>query len=101
MTRNLDPKVRKADLLEVALRLARKHGYLKITRAQVAEAAQLAEGTVSYHFGTMQQLRVDVMRHAVKQRDAVVVMQGLACKDRHATKADFDLQRAAIASLTA
>ena len=99
MTQNLNPKIRKADLLDVALRLARKHGYAKITRAQIAELANLAEGTVSYHFGTMNKLRVEVMRYAVKQNDPIVVMQGLAVKDRHAAHASPELRAAALATI--
>lgn len=93
------PEVRKPEILAAALSLAHAKGYQNVTRKEIAEAVGISGPSVQYHFGTMQQLRGDLMRYAVKQRDAVVVAQGLTNKDARALSADSDLKNAARATL--
>ena len=98
MTR-LAPKDRQASILDAALRMARLHGYQKITRADIALAAECSEALVSSYMGTMVQVRRAVVRAAIKQKDLTVLAQALAAKDSHAQKAPEDLRRAAVAIL--
>ena len=94
------PEVRKAEALKIALQLAADRGYANITRDEVAAEMGVCGSSVQYYFGTMSQFRVELMRYAVKQRNARVVAQGLAVYDRHALKADEALRRAAVESLS-
>lgn len=89
--KRLKNEVRKADALAAALKLAEQTSYLQVTRNEIAEAIGVAGSTVQYHFGTVGQLRKELMRHAVKEGNAVVVAQGLAVKDAQALKADDEL----------
>lgn len=93
------PAVRKAEMLRVALELANDRGYTQVTRNEIAAGLGVCGSTVQYHFGTMAQLRVELMMYAVKHRHARVVAQGLAVYDCHAMEADEALQAAARASL--
>src|SRR5271166_2987018 len=95
----LSPKDRQASILASATRMAHLHGYQRITRADVAMAAECSQALVSSYFGTMIQLRRAVVRAAIKNRDVVIVAQALAADDAHIKKAPEELRRAAAASL--
>lgn len=99
MKQRKKPAVRKAEALKIALVLAADRGYMNVTRDEVAAEMGVCSSSVQYYFGTMPQFRVELMRYAVKQRNARVVAQGLAVYDRHAMKADEALRRAAVESL--
>lgn len=99
MTTKLKPKDRKAQILDVAVEQAEKRGYQNIERQHVADAAGISPGLVSKYFGTMPDLKRSVMRAAVKNECLPVIAQGLALKDKQATKAPEALQLRALASL--
>lgn len=71
----------KVTLLTAAASLAVKQGFRNIRRQDIAEKCECSTGTVSYHFGSMQVLRDELMAHAVASGNAVIVGQGLA--ERH------------------
>lgn len=100
MTR-LKPTDRKEQILAAALTLAETQGYSHVTRDGIAAEAQCAPGLVNAYFGTMINLRRDIMRAAVRERRLVVVAQGLAARDPHARKAPDDLKQAALDSIAA
>lgn len=97
--RAADPELRKDHILDVALSLAESLGYSKMTVVQVAEAAGITHGTVLRYFGTVAQLRNDVMRKAVKTNNLKVIAQGLCVGDRQAKKADAAVQQEALKCL--
>ena len=84
--KRMEPRERRAQLLEVALKRAKVVGYSNITREDIATHAGVVPGTVSLTFGTMPKLKRDVMRHAIKVGDLMVIGQGLIAGDRHAKK---------------
>lgn len=88
-------KTTRPEILAAALVLAEKHNYIQVTRNEIADAVGVSGSTVQYHFGTVTQLRSDLMRYAVKQRNARVVAQGLANGDKHALRADDRLKQSA------
>jgi DNA-binding transcriptional regulator YbjK len=87
-----NPGLRKDQILNVAIGLAKEQGYHKITRDGVADAAGVSMGLVTRYFGTMKQLKKAVMRAAVKQAIPEIVAQGLANGDDHAKKAPAELK---------
>lgn len=89
----------KEQILTVALKLAEKKGYDKITRDELADKVGCATGLINHHYGTMNQLRRDIMRHAIKERILTVVAQGLAARDPFALKANDDLKKEALQTL--
>ena len=95
MTKRLDPAVRTAELLTVALRVAATRGWRTMTREDIAAAAQCSAGLVSARLGTMDAMRRSVMRAAVRERVVRVVAEGLAIGDAQARKAPEDLKRLA------
>jgi len=92
----MKPEVRRDDILYAAVKAAESRHYLKLTRFQVAEAADVSEGLITHYFGTMVKLRRDIMRYAIRNRCLPVIAQGLTSNDPHARKADPDLQREAL-----
>ena len=85
-------ELRRENILSIAVEMARERGYHKITRDTVAEKAGVSCGLVTKYFGTMNQLRVDVMRRAIKQSIPEIVAQGLANGDSRAKKAPAELK---------
>jgi len=99
--KRLPPKERTELLLDVALKLAAKHGLAKITRSQIAEDAGVSAALVTERLGTMVDLRRSVMRRAVKTETLPVILQGIMVKDPYAMKAPAELRQRAIASISA
>lgn len=86
------PEVRKDLVITAALDLAERGHFLKLTRAAIAQAAGVTGSAIQYHFHTMDQLRGDVMRAAIKQERIAVVAQGMTCGERHAAKVPAKLR---------
>ena len=106
----MTPADRRRQLLDVALDLAVKHGYRRVTRLDLAVAAGCSPGLVNVYFVTMQELRDKVMRAAIRRAGAAltlgqpcrwlaIVAEGLAEGHTDAVAAPRELQRAAAASL--
>ena len=93
--------VRIEEIIAAGLSLAAAKGYQRVSRADLAQAVSVAEGTVSLHFGTMAQFRRSLMRAAVHQRNLAVLAQGLAARDHEALKAPASLRDAAANTLRA
>ncbi len=90
------PALRTDSILNAAVELAREVGYRHITRDAIAGRAGVSMGLVSRYFGTMAQLKKEVMRRAVKQQILEIIAQGLANNDDHAQKAPKGLKQQAV-----
>jgi len=73
----LDPKTRRRIILEAAIKVCRETGLHGITRNQIAQVANVGDGTVNLHFNTMPKLRDAVMRHAVRIQDPAILAEML------------------------
>lgn len=100
MTR-LAPDVRKQQIFDVAMNLSRKHGYTKVTKSMIANACGVTEPLINAHFGTMVNLRRDVVRRAIAEGDVTIVGQALVARDRHVSKAPPDLRERAVRAVAA
>ena len=98
-TKRLTPKERKAQILNAALVVAERRGYMNIERSDVAKQAGTSEARVSQLFNTMIQLRKAVMRRAVHVENYTIIAQGLTVKDRQALKAPEEVRIAAVAAI--
>lgn len=87
-----NPALRKDQILSVAVTQAEEVGYTKITRDGVAEGAGVSMGLVTRYFGTMKQLKRDVIRYAIRNDIAEIIAQGLANGDDHAREAPAELK---------
>lgn len=94
-----NPNLRKTQILNVAIELSRDIGYQHITRSKVADAARISEGLVTRYFSTMNQLKREVMRTAIKREILEIIAQGLIAQDKYAKKADQQLKEKALQSL--
>ncbi len=96
----LAPAERIEAILVVALDLAKKEGYRKVTRAMVAEAAECSTGLISTYFGDAQRFHDSLLRAAVHREVIEVVLQGLAVNDPIAVAAPHALKERAKAILS-
>lgn len=87
-----NPALRKDQILSVAVTQAKEVGYNKVTRDAVAVAAGVSMGLVTRYFGTMKNLRRDIIRYAIRNDIAEIIAQGLANGDDHARKAPAELK---------
>lgn len=95
----LDPAVRREQILDAAIALSKTRGYTNITREAVTQAAGVSPRLLNYYYKTMNQLKRDVMRHAIKNKVLEVIAQGLLAKDPHALKIPDSLKKLAVATL--
>jgi AcrR family transcriptional regulator len=97
MTTRLKPDDRRDLILTAAILLSTYPGqnYRSWTREEVADLANVAPGLISHYFQTMDNLRDETMRYAVRLSRVPVVAQGLAVRDRIALDAPDDLKEAA------
>lgn len=99
LKRTRRPDTRPAEILAAAVSLARKHGYMLVSREQIATAAKCSPATVSHVFGTMRQMRRAIMGEAIRLRDPIIVAQGIALRDSRAIHVDAELRAAAAVSV--
>lgn len=91
------PLLRKDHILNVAVELSKQPGgFTGLTRQMVAETAGVSSGLINNYYGTMVQLKRDVMRTAIRERVLEIIGQGVACGDKHANKAPKGLKQQAI-----
>lgn len=96
---HLTARDRRAQILTAGLPVAEKKGYTRVTRDDLAEAAGVPPSLVSYHLGTMADVRRHLMREAIRAECLPVIAQGLAMGDARAKKAPEDLRRRAVTLL--
>lgn len=93
-----NPELRRQHILETAVKLAKEHGYDRLTRDRVAEAAGVSPGLIGQYF-TMTTLRFEMMRYAVRHEVLEIVAQGLAARDNLAVNAPKELKNRAVSTL--
>ena len=67
-------------ILATAVQRARHTGLMTFTRKHVADVANCSEANVSYHFGTMKQLRAIVIAYAIEHEVIEVIAQARALR---------------------
>lgn len=90
--RRVPAVMRREHLLAVAVSLSKDHGYNKITRETIAEKAGVSVSLITKNFGTMNQLKRDIMRVALRKEIPEIIAQGLVNGDKRALKAPADLK---------
>ena len=99
MSKRLSKEVRKEEILNAALTLSERLGYLHITREQVANRAECSEASVTHYFTTMFKLKRAVVRAAIQRENLAVIAQALASRSPWVKKIDPDLRMKAIKSI--
>ncbi len=67
----------KAEILNAAMFVAMNEHYRYVTRAAIAKEAHCHESAVSYHFGTMVQLRRTIVGEAIRTKNWMILAQAL------------------------
>ena len=80
------PTSRRRQLLAVAVLLAKQEHYQLVSREDIAEKAGVSAALVTKCFGTMPQLRRDIIRAAIRNDVREVVAQAIASGDPRARK---------------
>lgn len=96
----LNPK-RKRDVLRAALRIARQPGgWSSITRVAIADVAECAESLVSYYYGSMEELRSELMKIAIDREYLDLIVQGLMSPAGSIPHVPAKLRARAVATLS-
>lgn len=98
--RRTDKETRIDHILSIAMGVAERNGFNKLSRATVAEESGVSDSLIAYHFGTMIEFRRKIMRQAIKEERLGIIAEGLAIRDSHAQKAPDELKTRALASLS-
>ncbi len=85
----------KAQILDAAMRLAKRKGFAAVTRDAVAPEAGVATGTVSYHWGETKKLRTAVVARAIAEGNVPIIAGALAEGHHLAKSAPPDLKKRA------
>lgn len=89
---------RKKQLLDAALFLAAKHGYMTVIAQMVADRAKCSRPLVVTHLGRKDKMQSTILAEAIKRRDLKVIAQGLAMGDRRCLKLPAEVIATARAS---
>lgn len=92
-------KIRRHDLILVAVELAKMYGYSRITRDEIAKKAGVAMGTVTNKLGTMTQVRRAIVRYAIRTEVLSIIAQAVVAADPLVLKIKPGLKKQALASL--
>lgn len=71
----------KLKILNTAVRMTTANPTEKLIRDDVAKAAGVSTGLISYHFGSIAELRKEVMREAVRGKILSILAYGLMSKN--------------------
>lgn len=89
----------KTQILSVAMQLANLHGFGNITRDMIANRAEIAAGSVSYHFKSMRKLEAAMVERAIETSNMRILGQALAKRHPLALKAPEEIRKAAALSI--
>ena len=100
MTKRMKPDARRDQLLAAALDEAEEVGYNFVRRDDVGQRVGVTGQLVMRYFGTMTQLRRDIVRAAIRQRRLPIIAEALAARSSLVADIPDDLRAEALASLS-
>lgn len=97
----IEHRLRVAQILDAALVLAQRgRCFTSLSRDEIAREAGFASSSlITHHMGTMEALKRDIMREAIRRECLPVIAQGLALGDKRAQKLPPELKEKALHSL--
>lgn len=75
------PAVRRAEIIEAALRLARRVGAQGLVRDRIAEEAGISSSLLHRHFGSMDLMREVIIQTAFQRSEVDVLYKSLSIAD--------------------
>lgn len=97
--RRLNSDVRKEQIVDAALAIARDFGFSCMIRDNIANKLGVSSPLIQHHFGTMKQLRRAVVRKAIQDKCLPVLAQLIALRDPLVADLDSTVREQAIRSL--
>jgi DNA-binding transcriptional regulator YbjK len=82
----MKPIERKKIILQAAITLSIRNGYMNITRDQVADFACISHGLVNRYFTDMDTLRTAIMCYGIEHRVHPLIAQGIVNCDKYLIK---------------
>lgn len=71
----------KQTILDVGVTLAATRGYDNVFKRNIADVLGCGMGTVNYHWGTMDALRIAIIHEAIRTGNRAIVTQAAARRD--------------------
>lgn len=103
MKERLPKSERRAMIINTALQIVRRDGWDALTRDAVSREGRIAMGTINFAFGTMDNLRNEVIQHAIDNPSEPamlgVIAKGLVSGNQIAKSAPEGVKRDALATL--
>jgi len=87
---------RKLQILQHAMKLSEIHGFTGFSSLDIAKAVGCGHPLIFHHFGTMGNLRSDLMRMAVQTKNMLVLAQGIVARNPIAVAAPESLKKQAL-----
>jgi len=94
--RREEPQIRKQEILNAAIELAKRVGYQAITRDEVAQEADASSSLITCYFYNMDGLKRAVMQAAIELEELSIIAQGLGLRDAEALAINDKLKSKAI-----
>lgn len=79
--RRADPAIRRQEILDAAIKIAKVYGYLYMRRNDVAEEARASTGLISHYFVSMDGLKTAVLEAALEKEIVPILAQALSMGD--------------------
>lgn len=95
----LEPSERADNILAAAVAVALRDGFQNVTRDKVAAEANSSVGLIYTYYRSMDILRDEVMRIAIRDRHLAIVAQGVASGNVATARAPAELRRQALQTL--
>lgn len=92
----VNPRLRKKQIINIAIDIAREKGLNNLSRSELSNRAKCSPALIHSHFGTMNQLKRQIMRAAIQQEIIEIIAEGLGNNDPQACKAPAELKGKAI-----
>lgn len=70
----------RTQILAAALELAETLGYQHVLKRHIAKKLKIGMGTINSNWGTMNALRDEVVREAIRTANAAVMLQAIAAR---------------------
>ena len=90
-----DPAIRRREILDAAVDIAREQGYQSLTHPKVAGRVEVSPSLVRKYYETKSTLQAAVMVEAIRLEILDIILQGIAAKDPIAHEAPMSLKVAA------
>ena len=73
--------MRQEQILNAAVDLAKEGNYQTVTRKALSDSIGCTEPLISYYFGSMDNLRSEILKYAVECEVYEIIVQGMIAKD--------------------